>query len=74
MRSIALGGLAQMLASDDPERAAELASEALELAVNERPELLVIAGWVALRRGELERAACSPRRRRRTAGVVVLGR
>ena len=46
-----------MLAGDDPERAAELAAEALELAVNERPELLVVAGWVALRRGELERAA-----------------
>ena len=57
MRSIALGGVAQMLAGDDPERAAELAAEALELAVNERPELLVVAGWVALRRGELERAA-----------------
>ncbi len=57
MRSIALGGLARMLAVDDPERAAELAAEALELAVNERPELLVIAGWVALRRGELAQAA-----------------
>jgi DNA-binding SARP family transcriptional activator len=57
MRSIALGGLAQMLASDDPERATELASEAVELAVNERAHLLVIAGWVALRRGEMERAA-----------------
>ena len=57
MRSIALAGLAQMLAVDDPERADELASVAVELAVNERPELLVVAGWVALRRGEIERAA-----------------
>jgi DNA-binding SARP family transcriptional activator len=57
MRSVGLGGVAQMLAGDDPDRAAELASEAVELAVNERPELLVIAGWVALRRGELEQAA-----------------
>jgi DNA-binding SARP family transcriptional activator/tetratricopeptide (TPR) repeat protein len=57
MRSIALGGLARAVAGDDPDRASTLASEAVELSVNERPELLLIAGWIALRRGELERAA-----------------
>lgn len=57
LRSIALGGVARVVAVDDPDRAAELAAEALELSVNERPDLLVVAGWVALRRGELERAA-----------------
>ena len=57
LRSIALGGLAKTLVDDDLDRAAELASEAVELSVNERPDLLLLAGWVALRRGELERAA-----------------
>lgn len=57
LRSIALAGLARMLAGDDPESAAELAAEAVELSVNERPDILVAAGWVALRRGDPERAA-----------------
>lgn len=57
LRSIALGGLARMLAGDDPDRAAELAAEGVELSVNERPGQLLAAGWVALRRGEQERAA-----------------
>jgi ATP/maltotriose-dependent transcriptional regulator MalT/DNA-binding SARP family transcriptional activator len=57
LRSIALGGLARALAGDDPDRAAELAAEAVELCVNERPAQLLAAGWVALRRGEHERAA-----------------
>ena len=56
MRSIALGGLARAIVGDDPDRASTLASEAVELSVNERPELLLIAGWIALRQGEVERA------------------
>jgi len=50
-------------------------AEAVELAVNERAELLLIAGWVALRRRErehattlaLEAAAEAARRRRGVA-------
>ncbi len=57
LRSIALGGLAQTFVDDDLERAADLASEAVELSVNERPDLLLTAGWIALRRGDLEHAA-----------------
>ena len=56
MRSIAAGGLAQTLADDDPDGAADLAAMAVEKSVHERPYLLLIAGWIALRRGELERA------------------
>jgi DNA-binding SARP family transcriptional activator len=56
LRSIALGGLARALAGDDPDQAAELAAEAVELSVNERPGQLLAAGWVALRRGEREHA------------------
>jgi ATP/maltotriose-dependent transcriptional regulator MalT/DNA-binding SARP family transcriptional activator len=56
LRSIALGGLARMLAVDDRDHADELAREGVELSVNERPDILVAAGWVALRRGELARA------------------
>jgi DNA-binding SARP family transcriptional activator/Tfp pilus assembly protein PilF len=56
MRSIAAGGLAQALADDDPDAAADRAAEAVEMSVHERPYLLLIAGWIALRRGELERA------------------
>lgn len=57
LRSIALAGLARMLTADDPDRAAALAAEAVELSVHERPDILLAAGWAALRRGELEAAA-----------------
>ena len=74
LRSIALGGLARALAADDPEQAAALAAEAIELSVNERPDLLLIAGWVALRWATSTERSCSPTRRPRTPGVDMPSR
>jgi ATP/maltotriose-dependent transcriptional regulator MalT/DNA-binding SARP family transcriptional activator len=56
-RAVNLAGLARTIVDDDPQKAAELAAQAVEVGVNERPAVLLAAGWIALQQADRERAA-----------------
>ncbi|MGH2790236.1 MAG: BTAD domain-containing putative transcriptional regulator [Actinomycetota bacterium] len=74
----ALAGLARLLATEDPPRAAELAERALTLGVGlERVPAILAAGWIAAARGDMEpagiysmSAAQEARDRRDRAGLA----